>query len=242
MTFASANAQTPPDPAEVNYDPADAGVIFAADQDKYFEVLRDGNGNPASDWSPVSWGQTAVVSNDECDGGASAIRVDGLDFLPLQFKGTISLAKWRYLHIDLWVPSDDKVCFKLQNWFPGEAFVTCIYDLKGGEWASIDIDMEDPEYFQWGEQKTDPETQEKYINKGVNVFQVAGEKLPNDYPHASTMFMTNIIAHNGDNAGVENVVVSDRALSGRTYNIFGIEVDENYKGIVVRDGRKFYQR
>ena len=88
----------------------------------------------------------------------------------------------------------------------------------------------------------DPETQEKYVNKGVNVFQVAGEKLPNAYPHASTMFMTNIIAHNGDNAGVENVVVSDRALSGRTYNIFGIEVDENYKGIVVRDGRKFYQR
>lgn len=239
---AQANAQTPEDPAALDYDPAEVGVIFAADQDKYFEVLRDGNGNPASDWVPVSWGQAAIVSNDECKGGAAAIRIDGLDFLPLQFKSTVSLAQWRYLHIDMWAATDDKACFKLQNWWPGEAFVSAVYDIKGGEWTSIDIDMEDAEYFQWSEQKTDPETQEKYINKGVNVFQLAGEKLPNDFPHAATVFMTNIIAHNGDDAGIGAVTVTDTPATGRTYNMLGIEVDENYKGLVIRNGRKFYQK
>lgn len=239
---ANINAQTPDDPAALNYDPAEVGVIYAADQDKYFEVLRDGNGVPASDWAPASWGQKVVISNDECNGGASAIRIDGLDFLPLQFKSTISLAAWRYLHIDMWAATDDQVCFKLQNWWPGETFVSQVYDLKGGQWTSIDVDMEDAEYFQWSEQKTNPETQEKYINKGVNVFQVAGEKLPNDYPHAATIYMTNIIAHNGDGgAGIANIVV-DAPADNRTFNLFGIEVDENYQGLVIRNGIKYIQR
>lgn len=238
---AGMNAQTPNDPPTLDYDPAEVGVIYAADQDKFFEVLRDGNGNSATDWAQVSWGQKVVISDDECNGGASAIRIDGLDFLPLQFPGTISLAEWRYLHVDMWAPAEDQVCFKLQNWWPGEAYVSDIYTLKAGEWTSIDIDMEDPNFFQWSEVKTDPETQEKYINKGVNVFQVAGEKIANDYPHCATIYMTNIIAHNyGENNGVNGIEAEK--TSGHTYNIYGVEVDENYKGIVIRDGKKYIQK
>lgn len=238
------NAQTPDDPAVLEYDPAEVGVLFAADQDTFFEVLRDANGNPVSDWAPVSWGQKVVISNDECNGGAAAIRIDGLDFLPLQMKSTISLAQWRYLHVDMWASTDDQVCFKLQNWWPGEQFVSQIYELKGGEWASIDIDMEDAEYFQWSEVKTDPETQEKYINKGVNVFQVAGEKIPNDYNHAPVIYMTNIIAHNygAEDSGIGNVTVDQTPADNRTFNILGVEVDENYRGIVISNGRKFVRR
>lgn len=241
-------AATPDDPATLNYDPAEIGVIFAADQDTYWEVLRDGNGNPTTDWAPVGWGQTCVISADECNGGASAIRIDNLDFLPLQFPATISLAQWRYLHVDMWAPEDDQVCFKLQNWWPGEAYVSDIYLLKGGEWTSIDIDMEDPDFFQWSEVKTDPETQEKYTNKGVNVFQVAGEKIDNDYPHCATIYMTNIIAHNytpGENGeNEENGVagIGAESLNGRTFNVYGVEVDESYRGIVIRNGKKFIQK
>lgn len=239
---ANLNAQTPVDPPAVDFDPAEVGVIFAADQDKYFEVLRDGNGAAANDWAPVSWGQQCVISTDECQGGAAAIRIDNLDFLPLQFPSTVSLAEWRYLHIDMYAPSDDEVCFKLQNWWPGEAYVSDVYQLKGGEWTSIDIDMEDPDYFQWSEVKTDPETQEKFINKGVNVFQVAGEKIANDYPHAATIYMTNIIAHNVDPAGVEGIAADLVEKDSKIYNLMGVQVDENYKGIVIRNGKKFVQK
>ena len=246
MATLAINAATPDDPTALNYDPAEIGVIFAADQDTYWEVLRDGNGNAASDWAPVAWGQTCVISADECNGGASAIRIDNLDYLPLQFPATISLAEWRYLHIDMWAPAEDQVCFKLQNWWPGEAYVSDVYNLKAGEWTSIDIDMEDPDFFQWSEVKTDPETQEKYINKGVNVFQVAGEKIANDFPHCETLYMTNIIAHNytpGDNNNEDSAVkgVQVETLKGKSFNIFGVEVDDNYKGIVIRDGKKFFQ-
>lgn len=242
LCAAAANAQTPDNPAVLTYDPAEVGVIYAADQDTYFETLRDGNGNSASDWAPATWGQSVVISNDECNDGAAAIRIDGLDFLPLQFPGTVSLAQWRWLHVDMWPTTDDQVCFKFQNWWPGEAYVTQIYELKGGQWNSIDIDMEDSEYFQWSEMKTDPETQEKYINKGVNVFQVAGEKIPNDFPHAPTIYMTNIIAHNEGGAGINSVSVDNAIRTGRTYNVMGIEVDENYHGLVIRDGKKYFQK
>ena len=242
--FASANAsaQTPDDPAKVDYDPAEVGVIYAADQDTYFEVLRDGNGNSASDWAPVTWGQACTIADDECNGGAAALHIYNLDFLPLQFPATISLAQWRYLHVDMWAPSDDQVCFKLQNWWPGEAYVSNVYDLKGGEWTSIDIDMEDETYFQWSEVKTDPETQEKYINKGVNVFQIAGEKIANDFPHCADIYMTNIIAHNYGDAGVGSVAVDEKVRDNRTFNLMGVEVDENYQGLVIRNGKKFIQR
>lgn len=241
------NAQTPSDPATLNYEPAEVGVIFAADQDTFFEVLRDGNGNPATSWTLPVWGQSCQVSADECSGGAAALRIDNLDFLPLQFAGTLSLAPWRYLHVDVWAPADDKLCFKFQNWWPGESYVSDVYDIKGGEWNSFDIDMENPDNFNWSEVKTDPETQEKYINKGVNVFQIAGEKVANEYPHCATIYMTNIIAHNyapGELGGNEQDAVEGimaDSVKGKSFNIFGMEVDENYKGIVIRDGKKYIQ-
>lgn len=239
---ANANAQTPNDPAALDYDPAEVGVIYAADQDKYFEVLRDGNGNAANGWTTPVWGQKVTIADDECNDGAAAIHIYNLDFLPLQFPGTVSLAQWRYLHVDMWAPADDQVCFKFQNWWPGESYVTDIYNLKGGEWTSIDIDMEDETYFQWSEVKTDPETQEKYINKGVNVFQIAGEKIANDFPHCADLYMTNIIAHNYGEAGVGSVAVDQKVRDNRTFNLMGVEVDENYQGLVIRNGQKFIQR
>lgn len=241
LTSSAVSAQTPDNPPVLNYDPAEVGVIYAADQDTFFEVLNDSKGNPANAWTPAGWGQQCTISDDECNDGAAAIRIDNLDFLPLQFPATVSLAQWRYLHIDVWAPADDQLCFKFQNWWPGEAYVSQIYTLTPGEWTSIDIDMEDPEYFQWSEIKTDPETQEKYTNKGVNVFQVAGEKLPNDFPHCATIYMTNIIAHNyGDFDSVKEITTD--AVDAPTFNLFGIEVDENYKGIVIRNGKKFIQK
>ena len=40
-------------------------------------------------------------------------------------------------------------------------------------------------------------------------------------------------------AGVENVVAP--VFNGKTYNLLGVEVDEDYKGIVIKNGQKFIQ-
>ena len=58
-------AQEVTTPPTFNIDPGEVGVIFAADQDTYFEVIKDSKGNSASNWAPVKWGQTCTVSEDE---------------------------------------------------------------------------------------------------------------------------------------------------------------------------------
>ena len=42
----------------------------------------------------------------------------------------------------------------------------------------------------------------------------------------------------GTTTGVENVVVP---ANNKTYNLLGVEVDENYKGIVIKNGQKYIQ-
>lgn len=42
--------------------------------------------------------------------------------------------------------------------------------------------------------------------------------------------------------GVDDVFEERPSSSGRIYNVWGQEVDSNYKGIVIRDGRKYIQR
>lgn len=42
----------------------------------------------------------------------------------------------------------------------------------------------------------------------------------------------------GPTTGVENVVAP---ISNKTFNLLGVEVDENYKGIVIKNGQKFIQ-
>lgn len=43
----------------------------------------------------------------------------------------------------------------------------------------------------------------------------------------------------GTTTGVENVVAP--SFNGKTYNLLGVEVDENYKGIVIKNGQKTIQ-
>jgi hypothetical protein len=125
------NAQTPTTPPTLKWDAGEIGVIYAADQDTYFDVLKDSKGNPASAWAPVSWGQTCVISDDECGDGA-AIRIDNLDFLPMQFAATLDISEYRFFHIEYWVSADMQLDMTFQNWWPGEKFVSSIYDLKAG--------------------------------------------------------------------------------------------------------------
>ena len=48
--------------------------------------------------------------------------------------------------------------------------------------------------------------------------------------------------YDGTNSGIENVAVSEDSEDAPVYNIFGVRVDENYKGIVIKNGKKYLQR
>ena len=53
-------------------------------------------------------------------------------------------------------------------------------------------------------------------------------------------YLLDIVINQGDvETGVENVVAP--SFDGKTYNLLGVEVDENYKGIVIKNGKKFIQ-
>ena len=54
-------------------------------------------------------------------------------------------------------------------------------------------------------------------------------------------YVYELIVNQGEvvNTGVENVVTP--SFNGKTYNLLGVEVDENYKGIVIKNGQKFIQ-
>ncbi len=42
-------------------------------------------------------------------------------------------------------------------------------------------------------------------------------------------------------AGIENVAVSD-VEDGPIYNLHGVQVDENYKGVVIKNGKKYLNK
>ena len=44
------------------------------------------------------------------------------------------------------------------------------------------------------------------------------------------------------NASAVDAVQSDRPSDGVTYNLAGQRVDASYKGVVIRNGRKYWQR
>ena len=54
-------------------------------------------------------------------------------------------------------------------------------------------------------------------------------------------YKLDIVINQGEvvNTGVENVVTP--SFNGKTYNLLGVEVDENYKGIVIKNGQKYIQ-
>ena len=237
-------AQEVTTPPTFDIDPGEVGVIFAADQDTYFEVIKDSKGNSASSWAPVKWGQTCTVSEDEAGDGA-AIRIDNLDFLPEQFVSTLDLSEYKYLHLDIWANANGKLDYTMQHWWPSEKFTSPVTDLKAGEWVRLDIDMSS---FAWSKKN---EIQQRCIN----VFKLGGEAVDatvNPYP--TLIYMTNIIAHNNDTfaaqntiladgaTGIENVTMQKNSKTGHTYNIAGQRVEKNYKGIVFVDGKKMIRK
>lgn len=81
---------------------------------------------------------------------------------------------------------------------------------------------------------------------GGKVYNYSYTKTIAAKPEVLTLFFVNeksYIDGNDLEAGVTNVTIDRRQTGdGRTYNLMGQEVDSTYKGIVIRNGRKYLQR
>lgn len=61
----------------------------------------------------------------------------------------------------------------------------------------------------------------------------APEKMTFTYPGASS---------EGGESGIENIITDNADENAPIYNVMGIQVDENYKGLVIKNGKKFVNR
>ena len=76
-------------------------------------------------------------------------------------------------------------------------------------------------------------------------YDYAYDKAIDSKPGKITLFFVSeksYIDGSGLENGVTDIFVEQNACDGRTYNVWGQEVDGNYKGIVIRNGRKLIQR
>lgn len=46
----------------------------------------------------------------------------------------------------------------------------------------------------------------------------------------------------GGGAGIENVIANEESVNAPVYNVLGQRVNENYKGLVIKNGKKFVQK
>lgn len=227
------DANTPTTPAALPWDAAEIGVIYAADQDTYSDVLRVGEGVPASAWAPVTWGQTCVISDDEVGDGA-AIRIDNLDFLPMQLPSVLDVTDYRYFHVEFWVATDCEFDVTLQHWWPAdEKFVSPVYQMKAGQWNVIDLDL-DQEGFNWEKKNEIPQ-------HTVNIVKIGGENAKDkEADLAKKIWMTNVLFHNGypkDTDGISELK-ANRSADNAIYNMAGQRVSNNYKGLQIVNGKK----
>ena len=118
------------------------------------------------------------------------------------------------------------------------AIYTNVYDLDvwmidedaSAEWLQFayDVSTLETEGYIVGQVTADALPEDEKGRKGALVLDVDGYKL-------------SIPVVQGDveeETGVENVVVP---ANNKTYNLLGVEVDENYKGIVIKNGQKTIQ-
>ena len=117
------------------------------------------------------------------------------------------------------------------------AIYSNIYDVEGA-WIISD------ETAEWLEFAVDASTLE---TEGYAVAQITAEALPAGVTGRKGAvvldidgFKLSIPVHQGETSGVENIVTPS-VNDNKRYNLLGVEVDETYKGIVIKNGQKFIQ-
>lgn len=105
-----------------------------------------------------------------------------------------------------------------------------LWDYEADEWLSIvpadkTVTEDDTEYFLNEVELTIKATSTSVAREGKITINALGKEYT-------------IVVKQQPTTGIDNVKFLN---DGKTYNLLGIEVDENYKGVVIRNGEKFIQ-
>jgi hypothetical protein len=106
------------------------------------------------------------------------------------------------------------------------------WDIEADEWLQLAVDTTG------------------YSQYGAVTAQINAEAMPTDIEGRQGVvtldldgFLVDILVNQGkvesDDTAVENVVAP--LFDNKTFNLLGVEVDENYKGIVIKNGQKYIQ-
>ena len=62
------------------------------------------------------------------------------------------------------------------------------------------------------------------------------------YSHSNKQLHLYHVTVDAAGAGIENVAVDAAAQDNRVFNLMGVQVDENYKGLIIKNGKKYVQK
>lgn len=122
--------------------------------------------------------------------------------------------------------------------YPAFAIYSNVYDVEGAWMISED------ETAEWLQFAIDASTLE---TEGYAIGQITADALPAGMTGRKGAvvidvdgFKLSIPVLQGETTGVENVVIPT-INDNKRYNLLGVEVDENYNGVVIMNGQKFIQ-
>ena len=122
--------------------------------------------------------------------------------------------------------------------YPKFAIYSNVYDVEGAWMISED------ETAEWLELAVDASTLE---TEGYAVAQITADALPAGMTGRKGAVVIDVDGYKlsipvlqGETTGVENVVTPS-IKDNKRYNLLGVEVDENYNGVVIMNGQKFIQ-
>lgn len=225
MFICTVSAQDPTTPPTPNWDASDVFNIIGS-------TYEYGAG---SSFKVLTWGQKCTSDYDEA-GDDEAYRIDNLDFLPIQFNKAISLDNYKYLHMDVWPSEDTHFYYSFIRWMPDGSQLRLYIptqQLKANQWNSLDLDLS---IMGWNVKNN---VQERL----VNILFFGGQEGDTE-AFASKIWIANLVAHNGDTSGT--VVTGIKTINNTTskkidnssYNLLGQKIGNNYKGIVIKNGKK----
>lgn len=153
-------------------------------------------GVTVSNYNP-NWGQTGSVSTDFDPGDGNNVMVySNFNYQGTEFAAT-DMSAMEYLHLDIWVASDDTNTYQVTPIGSGETLVNIT--TTPGSWSSVDI----------------PVTSFTAVNfSSVNQMKFAGG-------NGTSIYLDNIYFWKEPTAAGTDATLSDLAVDGATLNGFG---------------------
>lgn len=83
--------------------------------------------------------------------------------------------------------------------------------------------------------------EKRYYKKEYN-FDGTGKVAFRVGPDNNQMYLFHAVIETSGSSAIENIIANEADENAPVYNVMGIQVDENYKGVVIKNGKKYIQR